>query len=51
LHFFTGGQTNDDDPPPEDEITPFDGWFNNLVHPDWGGIGNVQMYYVYYSII
>lgn len=26
------------DPPPEHELPPFDGWFNNLVHPDWGGI-------------
>ncbi|KAL5006021.1 hypothetical protein ScPMuIL_017179 [Solemya velum] len=22
----------------EYELTPQDGWFNNLVHPDWGGI-------------
>jgi len=41
VYCLTGGQTNDD--PPETEIPPFDGWFNNLVHPDWGGIGNVQM--------
>ena len=21
------------------EYPPFDGWFNNLAHPDWGGAG------------
>lgn len=23
----------------EFELHPQDGWFNNLIHPDWGAIG------------
>lgn len=24
---------------PYHELPPYDGWYNNLVHPDWGAIG------------
>lgn len=27
----------------EFELTPQDGWYNNLIHPDWGGIGKWQI--------
>ena len=23
----------------EPELHPLDGWFNNLIHPDWGAVG------------
>ena len=33
------------------EYPPFDGWFNNLAHPDWGGAGQqlspMRLYTVY----
>ena len=28
------------------EYPPYDGWFNNLAHPDWGGAGkNASKFY------
>lgn len=24
----------------EEEWEGYDGWYNNLAHPDWGGAGN-----------
>lgn len=35
----TAGQHDANDPAPEYEYTPWDGWYNNYAHPDWGGAG------------
>ena len=24
----------------------YDGWYNNLAHPDWGSVGKYRQYYI-----
>jgi hypothetical protein len=35
--FFLGTECQEEEPDPE--LHPLDGWYNNLINPDWGAVG------------
>jgi hypothetical protein len=39
---FFGTECQEEEPDPE--LHPLDGWYNNLINPDWGAVGKSVLY-------
>ena len=42
MFFFFGTDCQEEEPDPE--LHPLDGWYNNLINPDWGAVGKSVIY-------